>query len=127
MGHDAPWFQVVFSSRGRDAWADDAAGLAMRDVAMHVAMPEFDGRITTRAVSFKRDLGRCGLTELIRVASEPEADRVDHVADLAAAWVRLGRSRREARRVAIVLAKAAATLSGVARPTPFAIRASRFG
>ena len=40
-----PVIQAPSSSRSRPAWADDHAGLAPVDVAMGVAIPEFDGRI----------------------------------------------------------------------------------
>jgi cobaltochelatase CobN len=49
----APVLQAVFAGGGREAWAASQQGLTSRDLAMHVALPEVDGRVLTRAVSFK--------------------------------------------------------------------------
>jgi len=104
FGFDAPWLQVVLSGQSRESWAGGLAGLLARDVAMHIALPEFDGRITSRAVAFKSDGGFDPLTELRVVRMTPEPDRVAFVAELAANWVRLRRLPAAERRVAIVLA-----------------------
>ncbi|MEQ8396900.1 cobaltochelatase subunit CobN [Thalassobaculum sp.] len=101
---DRPVLQVVFSSGAHDAWADGTRGLGPRDIAMHVALPEIDGRLLTRAVSFKGDGRWDEATECPIVAPEPVADRVDHVADLAAAWSRLAATPPADRRIALVLA-----------------------
>ncbi|MFZ4807086.1 MAG: cobaltochelatase subunit CobN [Hyphomicrobiaceae bacterium] len=101
---DAPWLQVILSGQSLDSWASSTAGLPPRDVAMHIALPELDGRIITRAIAFKRDIGRDSLTQLRVLRMEPLPDRVAFVADLAANWVRLRRKSAAERRVAIVLA-----------------------
>ena len=56
---------------------------------MNVALPEIDGRILSRAVSFKAPLGRDPETEIDIVGYRPVADRVAFVADLARNWARL--------------------------------------
>ena len=58
---------------------------------MHVALPEIDGRILTRAISFKAANARDAATEFAAVSHQPLADRVAFAADIAAAWVRLRR------------------------------------
>ncbi|MEQ8306735.1 MAG: cobaltochelatase subunit CobN [Hoeflea sp.] len=100
----APVLQAVFASGGREAWAASQQGLSSRDLAMHVALPEVDGRVLTRAVSFKTAALYDDLVETNIVAHEPEPDRVAFVAELAARWARLRRTASEQRRVAIVLA-----------------------
>lgn len=103
FGSNAPWLQVVFSGQSADSWEKRSAGLPTRDIAMHVAMPEFDGRLLTRAVAFKEDRGRDLLTELHITGFAPQPDRVAFVADLAAAWVRLKNKARSDRKIAIIL------------------------
>ena len=71
---------------------------------MNVALPEIDGRILSRAVSFKEPLGRDPETEADLVGYRPVADRVAFVADLARNWARLRAKPAAERRVAIVLA-----------------------
>ncbi|MEQ8961935.1 MAG: cobaltochelatase subunit CobN, partial [Coleofasciculus sp. C2-GNP5-27] len=50
---DVPVLQVIFSGGTREQWQEQFQGLTPRDTAMNVALPEVDGRIITRAVSFK--------------------------------------------------------------------------
>jgi cobaltochelatase CobN len=100
----APVLQVVFSGSARSVWEASAQGLSARDLAMHVALPEVDGRVLSRAVSFKSAERYDETVEANIVAHEPLSDRIDFVADLAANWARLRRTAPKNRRVAIVLA-----------------------
>jgi len=54
-----------------------------------MALPEVDGRIISRAVSFKAVQTRNPDMETDVVIYEPVSDRVAFVAELAARWVRL--------------------------------------
>jgi len=54
---------------------------------MNVALPEVDGRIISRAVSFKAVQTRNPDMETDVVIYEPVSDRVAFVAELAARWV----------------------------------------
>ncbi len=101
---DCPVMQVVFSGGTEEAWREGMSGLSSRDIAMNVALPEVDGRILTRAVSFKAEARFDPATELSVVRYESVADRIDFVADLAAAWARLRRTAKSNRRIAVVLA-----------------------
>jgi len=101
---DCPVLQVVFSTGGEADWRTGTNGLSAKDIAMHVALPEIDGRILTRAVSFKAEARFDPATECGLATHAPLADRVEFVASLAAAWARLRRSSTKQRRVAIVLA-----------------------
>jgi len=101
---DCPVLQIVFSGGNEAAWRENVTGLGARDIAMNVALPEVDGRIFTRAVSFKGSARRDPLTETDIVAYEPVADRIDFVAQLAAGWARLRQTPVSERRVALVLA-----------------------
>ena len=101
---DCPVLQVIFAGTGEQTWRDSAAGLAPRDIAMNVALPEVDGRIVTRAVAFKQAARRDAATECDIVTLRPVQDRVDFVADLALAWARLRRKPAAERRIALVLA-----------------------
>ena len=96
--------QVVFSGGGQAAWRDGTRGLGPRDIAMNVALPEVDGRILARAVSFKTAARYDAATQCDVVAYEPVADRIDFTAALAAGWARLRHTPAGERRVALVLA-----------------------
>ena len=86
---DCPVLQVVFSGGDEESWRAGTRGLGPRDLAMNVALPEIDGRILSRAVSFKAPLGRDPETEADLVGYRPVADRIAFVADLARNWARL--------------------------------------
>ncbi|TNE38756.1 MAG: cobaltochelatase subunit CobN [Alphaproteobacteria bacterium] len=101
---DCPVLQVIFSGSNEENWRNGVSGLSARDIAMNVALPEVDGRILARAVSFKSDAGFDDLTETRIVAYKPVPDRIDFTADLAAAWAKLRNTKAEDRKVALILA-----------------------
>src|SRR5215470_4982545 len=101
---DCPVLQLVLAGSDEESWRSGTRGLGPRDLAMNVALPEIDGRILSRAVSFKAPLGRDPETEADLVGYQPVADRVAFVADLARNWARLRERRPAERHIAIVLA-----------------------
>ncbi|MDE0457678.1 MAG: cobaltochelatase subunit CobN [Chromatiales bacterium] len=100
----APVLQVVFSGGNEKEWRAGTRGLSARDIAMNVALPEVDGRILSRAVSFKGEARFDESTQCSLVAYEPVPDRVELVAKLAANWLRLGSTPVDQRRLAVILA-----------------------
>ena len=96
--------QAIFSASTRAVWEASSQGLSARDLGMNVALPEVDGRVLSRAVSFKAAARFDERTQANIVSSEPDADRMRFVARLAANWARLARARADERRVAIVMA-----------------------
>ncbi len=101
---DCSVLQVVFAGGGEESWRSGTRGLGPRDLAMNVALPEIDGRILARAVSFKAPLGRDPETEADLIGYRPVADRIAFVADLARNWARLRARPPADRRIALVLA-----------------------
>jgi cobaltochelatase CobN len=101
---DAPVMQVILSGGNRDDWLKDNHGLNSRDVAMHVALPEVDGRIITRAVSFKGLAYYCKHTQVDVVRYQADAERVRFVAELSRRWCALRHTPNAQKRIALVLA-----------------------
>ncbi|WP_169570204.1 cobaltochelatase subunit CobN [Sneathiella limimaris] len=101
---NCPVFQVIFSGGNEEGWRDGLNGLSARDIAMNVALPEVDGRILSRAVSFKADAGFDPITQTNRVAYKSVPDRIEFMAELAASWARLKRTDPSERKVALILA-----------------------
>ncbi len=101
---DVPILQVILSGGSRQSWQDSTRGLGARDLAMNVALPEVDGRIISRAISFKavQQADPQLQTEVMAYAAVP--DRVAFVADLAANWVKLRCTPTPERRLALILA-----------------------
>ncbi|GEO85000.1 MULTISPECIES: cobaltochelatase subunit CobN [Alphaproteobacteria] len=96
--------QALFSSSTREAWASSSQGLVARDLAMSVALPEVDGRVMTRAVSFKAAARFDTRVEANIVTHEPDTGRAAFVAELAANWARLKATPADGRRVALIMA-----------------------
>ena len=119
---DCPVLQVMLASNTIENWQEGTAGLNPRDLAMHVVLPELDGRITTRAVGFKSPPKRDALTQAMVTGYTAHQERADHVATLAAAWQRLKSTPRNEKRLGLVLAnypnKDSRLANGVGLDTP---------
>jgi cobaltochelatase CobN len=100
---DVPVLQVVLAGSTREGWATSPRGLSPADLAMNVVLPELDGRLLARAISFKAEAPVDPRIEFGSVRHESDPDRVDYVARLAASWARLARKARPERRLALVL------------------------
>ena len=118
----APVFQVVLAGTGEEAWADRLTGLSARDIAMNVALPEVDGRVLSRAVSFKGEAFFDNATECPIATYRAQGDRVEFVAELAKTWATLRATPEDKRKVALVLAnypnKDGRLANGVGLDTP---------
>ena len=120
---DVPVLQVILSNgTGFEQWQGDFQGLSPRDMAMNVVLPEVDGRIISRAISFKQIQSRHPLLETEVVVYKPVLDRIEFIADLTANWVELRTVTVSERRVALILAnypaKDGRLANGVGLDTP---------
>jgi len=120
----APIFQVVLAGSSEEAWETGLTGLSGRDIAMNVALPEVDGRVLSRAVSFKGEAFFDEATECPIATYRAQGDRVEFVARLAASWATLRNTSTSDRKVALVLAnypnKDGRLANGVGLDTPAA-------
>lgn len=99
----APVFQVVPATTRAEAWARGPRGLAPADLAMHVVLPELDGRVLAGAVSFKETGPLDGRLGLRLQRNRPEPGRVAQVARRVAAHLRLAATPAAERRLAILV------------------------
>ncbi len=117
-----PVLQAILSGSNIDSWQDNPRGLIARDIAMNVALPEIDGRITTRAISFKAQLGFHDDVETNIIGHKPEKSRTKFVSELAANWAKLARTPRKEKRIALILSNYPSTdgriANGVGLDTP---------
>ncbi len=100
---DAPVLQVMLSGASHAQWVAGPRGLSAADLAMNVVLPEVDGRIVTRAISFKREQPRSEALQYAPARHEPEASRVKFVAALAARWARLRKKPNAEKKLALIL------------------------
>ena len=101
---NVPVFQVIFSGGTQEQWASGFQGLSPKDMAMNVALPEVDGRIITRAVSFKAVQTQNPLLQTDVVGYEPVLSRIEFVSELAANWIKLRQTSPSDRKIALILA-----------------------
>ncbi|MBE9048115.1 cobaltochelatase subunit CobN, partial [Pleurocapsales cyanobacterium LEGE 10410] len=117
-----PVLQVILSGSTKEQWESSLQGLMPRDVAMNVALPEVDGRIITRAISFKSVQTWNEKLETNVVIYQPKSDRVQFVADSVANWINLANTPAKDRKVALILAnypnKDGRIANGVGLDTP---------
>src|SRR5712671_1019269 len=102
-GPDVPVLQAVIATARRAAWRESSRGLGAADLAMHVVLPELDGRVLAGAIAFKDLLSPHAELAFTSLASRPEPDRIAAVADRVAALVRLQEKPRAERRVAVAM------------------------
>jgi cobaltochelatase CobN len=98
-----PVFQVVSAITKRAAWRDSPRGLGAADLAMHVVLPELDGRVLAGAIAFKDPLPPQAGLAFSAFASRPEPDRVAMVADRIAAHILLQALPASERRIVILM------------------------
>ena len=99
----APVLQAVLAGSARATWAASLRGLSGTDLAMHVVLPELDGRLLTTAVSFKQEWAPVAGLEFARTIHAPDADGITLAAGRAAGWARLGATPAGSRVIACVL------------------------
>jgi cobaltochelatase CobN len=93
---DVPVVQGIVCTSSRSAWEAAEAGLGPLDVAMQVALPEFDGRVIGPPFCFKEEVD--GVPRYV-----PDPERCGALARLAMAQARLRHLPNSEKRVAIVL------------------------
>ncbi|MDJ0580600.1 cobaltochelatase subunit CobN [Crocosphaera sp.] len=119
---DIPILQVIFSSGTKEQWKNSFQGLNPRDVAMNIALPEVDGKIITRAVSFKSVATWNEKLETDVIVYEPVEDRINFVSELTANFIKLKNTPINEKKIALILAnypnKDGRIANGVGLDTP---------
>ncbi|AVO59795.1 cobaltochelatase subunit CobN [Pseudomonas chlororaphis] len=101
---DIPVIQAICAQDNEPGWRASEQGLGPRDLAMHIALPELDGRIISRPISFKDLAWRSERSQSDVVCYRSAPERMDFVAELARRWVDLARLPNGEKRIALILA-----------------------
>ncbi len=102
-GLDCPVFQVALSTARRRDWAVSDRGLSPADLAMHVVLPEVDGRLFAGLVSFKSPGKRDPDLQFSRFAHRADAGRIAAAVAKVKAWHRLAAAPVAQRKLAVIL------------------------
>jgi cobaltochelatase CobN len=98
-----PVLQAVIATTSRTAWANGPRGLGAADLAMHVVLPELDGRVLGGAIGFKDAAPVHAELGFARQVNRAEPDRVAQMAARVMALLRLRATPPAQRRLAILL------------------------
>ena len=101
---DIPVLQLILASSTEEDWQAYSQGLSSRDIAMQVVLPEMDGRIISRAMSFKSEAfysERCQIS-VLRYCLHQE--RAEFVVTLAKNYAKLSAKNNTDKRIALILA-----------------------
>ncbi|MFP6861151.1 cobaltochelatase subunit CobN, partial [Pseudomonas sp.] len=101
---DIPVLQAICALDNHEQWQANAQGLGSRDLAMHIVLPELDGRLITQPISFKGLAWRSERSQSDVVCYQPHLAGMDFVAELARNWIALADKANAEKRIALVLA-----------------------
>lgn len=101
---DIPVLQAICSLDNHEQWQANAQGLGSRDLAMHIVLPELDGRLITQPISFKGLAWRSERSQSDVVCYQPHMLGMDFVAELARNWFTLAHKGNADKRIALILA-----------------------
>ncbi|MCU4973379.1 cobaltochelatase subunit CobN [Halobacteria archaeon AArc-m2/3/4] len=98
-----PVLQTITTMRSRSRYEASDTGVMGFELALSVALPEFDGNVITHPIS-----GKERMNDESGIGSAPKQhfpieDRVDHAARLAVNWAQLRHTPNGEKRVAVVL------------------------
>lgn len=99
----APVFQIALATSPEAAWSAAERGLSPADLAMHVVLPEVDGRLFAGVASFKEAGLRDPALEFARVAHKALPQRIRAIAGHVDGWIRLAQTPASEKRAVFVL------------------------
>jgi len=105
-----PVVQAVISSMSEKAWLESTRGLSNIDTAISVVMPEFDGRICSVPIAFKREEDFDGFSLNI---CDGNLERIEALASYVAKLAKLKSLANHEKRIAFVLSNSSSKASQV--------------
>ncbi|MBT5799905.1 MAG: cobaltochelatase subunit CobN [Alphaproteobacteria bacterium] len=84
-----PVFQIALATSNRAAWAEAERGLSPADMAMHVVLPEVDGRIFAGVASFKESEPVDDKLQFAPIGHQPDNTRITAICEKVSNWYKL--------------------------------------
>lgn len=97
-----PVLQGIVSLNSYREWFDSLQGLNPMDIAISIAMPEFDGNLITVPAATREYGVRDSLTGAQMIYCRPVPERVNKIAGLALKWARLLQKPNREKKVAVI-------------------------
>ena len=98
-----PVIQTITTMRSRSRYESSDTGVMGFELALSVALPEFDGNVITHPISGKERTDDAADIGSAPKQHFPTDDRVDHAARLAVNWANLRQTPNQEKKVALVL------------------------
>lgn len=98
-----PVYQVALSTARRKDWDSATRGLSPADLAMHVVLPEVDGRVFGGVVSFKSPGRKDPDLQYSRFGHRADIDRIRAVVDRVMGWYQLSTKPNADKNLALIL------------------------
>ncbi|WP_225010903.1 cobaltochelatase subunit CobN [Novosphingobium percolationis] len=99
----APVFQVALATGSRAGWTAASRGLSPADLAMHVVLPEIDGRVFAGVASFKEATLHDPALGFAQNRHSADGERIAGIVGRVAGWIALAGKPAAERRAALVL------------------------
>ena len=100
---NVPVIQTIMGSCNRESWLAGNFGLPPTDIAMNIALPEVDGKIISKVISFKEAAEKDILTDSEVVSYVPHIEGCEFVAKMAKSWINLQQKKNSEKKIALVL------------------------
>ncbi len=117
-----PVFQILSSSRTKQAWKSSSRGLAPIDFSLQVVLPELDGRVTTRVGAFREQKEENYELSTTIEKYVPNKEGIKWIVNHIKSWINLASKRNRDKKVSIILAnypyKDGRIANGVGLDTP---------
>lgn len=97
-----PVLKAIVSYTSKEQWEGSLQGLSPVDVAVNMAMPEFDGNIITLPGAFSNVNFEDPYTGAKLVKHEPYPERISQIVDISLNWARLRYISNKERKIAII-------------------------
>ena len=92
---DVPVFQLALSTASEQLWAESSRGLSPADMAMHIVLPEVDGRIFAGVASFKQKIAQDPHLQFSPILHQPQPQQIAAIAEKIDNWIMLAARQNE--------------------------------
>ncbi|WP_159023757.1 cobaltochelatase subunit CobN [Formosa sp. L2A11] len=100
---NVPVIQAIMGSCNRESWQEGSFGLPPTDIAMNIALPEVDGKIISKVISFKESTEKDTLTDSEVVSYVANLEGCEFVAQMSKGWINLQEKTNAEKKIALVL------------------------
>ena len=96
-------FQIALSTNKKKDWEREERGLSPTDMAMHVALPEIDGRIFAGVGSFKEKMPTDIQLQFNEIKHQTYKDGINSITQKVNSWINLQKKSLKKKKLAFIL------------------------